>query len=266
MRYLVAAAGMLWALKLAVVHGAEDPHQACAAQAPLAIAGPADVHVTVLCRPDAFLIVHDDEAHEPRAVEYTLTGDHSFGCVDRASFGFYRDPELPQTGARPVNYAKSGYDFGHMAPAQDGAWDQAVMKEFFTTANVAPQRPGLNRQEWERLEENGRAWAWTRGALVIVVGPIMGPSPERIGPDGVAVPAAFFKLVYDPRAREAMAFIMPQHDEPKGDLAPWRVSLDDLEQRSGLTITMPDGITSSGVLWPADLAAWHAEHKRRCHT
>ncbi len=231
-------------------------------QAPYGVAGvPGDFS----CRPDAIAVWHDANRHGPVLVEYVLTGDHSFGCVDRGKFSFYRDPEL-RGSAVPGDYAKSGFDLGHMAPAQDGAWSTAAMREFFTMANISPQLPGLNRVEWERLEETVRAWAWARGPVTVFVGPVFSGKPKTIGKTGVAVPVAFFKVVVL-QPDEAIAFLMPNKDEAKGDLEPWIVSIEDVEASTGFPLPLPEGVdkhrTPSNVVWP-DLSGWRVEHKKRC--
>jgi len=60
------------------------------------------------------------------------------------------------------DYDHSGYDKDHMAPAVDFALDAAEKSDSFSMANMAPQLPGLNRAEWEHLEETVRAWAFAR--------------------------------------------------------------------------------------------------------
>lgn len=214
-----------------------------------------------VCR-QGYALGFDSEWHEPRWVEYTLSGDHTFGCLDRSKFPFRADPLLAES-AHPSDYTHSGYDLGHMAPAQDGAWDSSVMKDFFLLSNIAPQLPGLNRAEWERLEEAVRAWAWARGEVVVIVGPIVGGKAARIGTTGVAVPLGFYKVVVDPKTHEALAFMMPQKPEPKGDLEPWLTDIASIEQSIGFKLALPANVVET-VLWPADIAGWHREHKARC--
>jgi endonuclease G len=86
-------------------------------------------------------------------------------CLARTN-NFRADEEI-QAGrrARPMDYRRSGYDQGHQAPAEDFAWSAAQMHDSFSMANMTPQLAGLNRAEWERLEETVRARVQRRRAF-----------------------------------------------------------------------------------------------------
>lgn len=202
----------------------------------------------------AYIALYDAELKVPRVVGYELTGPHTLGCVPRAS-GFHPEGDSAKSSA----YNGTGYDLGHMDPAQDNAWNEAVSKDSFSMVNVSPQLPGLNRQEWERLEEDVRSWALLRGKLIVYVGPVIDAKDKKI--NGVDVPVAFFKVVVDEKTGETLAFEMPQKAIAKGDVAPYVVSVKQVNQDAGFKL--PVNTTSSKV-WDADLAAWHAAHKKAC--
>lgn len=74
--------------------------------------------------------------------------------ADRARSEFKEDASIPpHLRARLVDFAHSGYDRGHLAPAADHASSQARMDATFTLSNVVPQSPSLNREYWARLEK-----------------------------------------------------------------------------------------------------------------
>lgn len=203
----------------------------------------------------AYSALYDVKLQDPRLVVYTLTGPHTLGCAPRAS-RFHAEGD----SAKPSQYSDSGFDLGHMSPAQDNAWDESVSKDSFSMINVAPQLPGLNRQEWERLEEDVRAWALQRGKLVVYVGPIIAAHDKKI--NGVDVPSGFFKVITDEKTGETLSFEMPQQAIAKGDVAPYLVSAQQVNRDTGLKI--PGQAFASKTVWPADLAAWHAAHKAAC--
>ena len=58
---------------------------------------------------------------------------------------FKKDPHIVGSSASAVDYRKSGYDRGHLAPAGDMKWDVQAMKESFYYSNISPQLPQLNR-------------------------------------------------------------------------------------------------------------------------
>lgn len=202
----------------------------------------------------AYVSLYDARIHEPRLVAYELTGEHSLGCLPRAS-GFHAEGDT----AKPAEYDASGYDLGHMSAAQDNAWDATASHDSFSMANIAPQLPGLNREEWERLEETVRAWALQRGDLLIYVGVVIPTKPKLLA--DIAIPKSFFKVVIDRKSGELLAFEMPQEEIAKGDLAPWVTTVKQIEAETGLKFGLKGG---SGSPWPADLAGWHKAHKTAC--
>jgi hypothetical protein len=73
---------------------------------------------------------------------------------------------------RASDYARTGYDLGHMAPAEDFAWSKTRKRETFSMANIEPQLLGLNRQGWPggatRLLQD-RPRSYTGWALAFMV-------------------------------------------------------------------------------------------------
>jgi len=124
--------------------------------------------------------------------------------------------------------------------------EQKTMSESFLLTNMAPQTPGLNRGVWKLLEENVRRWVQEKGNAYIVVGPLYLDSKgnridvsDTIGPDHVAVPTHFFKIIIagdpsDPTKLEAIAFIMPNRTNPDKDVSQFLSSIDEIERLSGL--------------------------------
>ncbi|MGO8759346.1 MAG: DNA/RNA non-specific endonuclease [Terracidiphilus sp.] len=202
----------------------------------------------------AYVSLYDANFKVPRLVAYELTGPHTLGCIPRAS-GFHSEGD----SAKPAEYEGSGYDLGHMDPAQDNAWDEAVSHDSFSMFNIAPQLPGLNRQEWERLEEDVRAWAEQRGDLLVYVGLLLQEQPKRLG--DIAVPTAFFKIVVDRKTGEVLAFQMPQAAIDKGDVTPWLVTVKSIEKETGIHFGLGESATAP---WPADIEGWHKAHKEAC--
>lgn len=221
--------------------------------------------ITRVCK-DGYAAGHDDDRLIPRWVAYRLTGEQTLGCEKRRN-NFHAEPNLPaDRRARPSDYAKSGYDKGHMAPAADFSHSEEQMSDSFSMVNMAPQLPGLNRKQWERLEETTRSWAWQRGDVQVYVGPVVDSDASTIGEGKVAVPRAFFKVVVDVVTDEHLAFIMPQRDVPKGKLDPWLVTVDDVEVQSRVVLAMPDQVdrSASTDLWPADVRGWAATKRAAC--
>lgn len=68
------------------------------------------------------------------------------------------------------DYKKSGYDIGHMADAEDFAYNEILEKETFKYYNAVPQKPNLNRGIWKSYETKIRKISQTDRLLIICGG------------------------------------------------------------------------------------------------
>jgi endonuclease G len=262
---LTALAGCV-AAALACAAASAASLDECSEHLPFGVPSVAATTNTIAICHKGYAALVDEDRLVPLWVAYHLTGKHTFGCIDRTD-DFHPDELLPPDHrAKPSDYDEPQFDQGHQAPAQDFAWNDKEMHDSFSMANMTPQLPGLNRRQWERLEEAVRAWAADRGDLIIYVGPVIKREPRTIGDDHVVVPSAFWKVVIDPTRQEALAFIMPQTEIPKGPLEPFKKTIADVEAASGVKLPLPAGIdpTALAAIWPADLRGWRAKHKAAC--
>ncbi|WP_424138526.1 DNA/RNA non-specific endonuclease [Roseomonas chloroacetimidivorans] len=143
---------------------------------------------------------------------------------------FHAEDALPEDErARLSDYARSGYDRGHMAPSGDMP-TAAAQAESFSLANMVPQSPGSNRCLWEGIESTVRNLAMEEGEVWVLTGPIFeGRNLQRLN-GRVLVPTSLYKAIYLPRRGEAGAYVAP--NEPG---MAWRaVSLDELRGIAGL--------------------------------
>lgn len=88
------------------------------------------------------------------------------------------------------NYEKSGYDIGHLVPAEDFAYSEKLMKATFKFYNALPQTPNLNRGNWKRVESAVRRMS-QRDSLLIIAG---GLDFEKTNKG--YIPEKCFKIVY----------------------------------------------------------------------
>ncbi|PVZ65707.1 DNA/RNA endonuclease G [Pelagibaculum spongiae] len=182
-----------------------------------------------LCR-DGYAVGYDYQTKNPAWVAYHITGD-GVSIRNRRSNSFKPDKTIPsQYRANLSDYSKSGYDRGHMAPSATMDYTPKAGKESFLLTNMAPQLPGLNRNGWRFLEKEIREWAVDHSELYVVTGPIYYGGPSKYIGDGVAVPDAFFKVVFDPLAFNAIAFISPHQKISKADLTSFITTVDHVEQ------------------------------------
>lgn len=187
-----------------------------------------------------FTVYYNSHLHLPNCVVYTLTANETRGRSERQET--FEQDEKVQGCARSEEYAGSGYDRGHMAPAGDFKWDDEAMASTFKMSNICPQNHELNKGMWNDLELKVREWARRDKKLVVYTGPVFdSKSPETIvqkrsGRKGrVAVPSAFYKVIYAPTAHpvRAIAFVMP--NKPcDGDLREYVVAIDEVERLTGI--------------------------------
>jgi endonuclease G, mitochondrial len=145
---------------------------------------------------------------------------------------FHPDDRLPASErAELADYARSGYDRGHIAPSGD-MFDPQSQHESFSLANMIPQEPSINRGIWERIESGVRRMVKSKGELFVVTGPLFqGGELQRIG-GRVLVPSAVYKAVYSPNSQEAGAYVI-------GNLPgalPQVVSIAELNKMAGLDV------------------------------
>lgn len=199
-----------------------------------------------------------DAVHKvPKWVAWHLTADHTEGPQKRLS-NFIVDESVPAPRAELIDYKGSGYDRGHMCPAGDNKWDFEPMRESFYLTNICPQDRNLNCGDWNELEVECRTWASRFKEVYIVAGPIFyTDAPKTIGPNKVAVPDAFFKVVLSTTGTpKAIGFIY-KNEPCNNPLAHYAVSVDEVEQITGLDFFAAlDDATESKVESMTSLKDW----------
>lgn len=100
-------------------------------------------------------------------------------------------------GRKVFHYPGSGYDKGHLAAAQDFAYDCDALRRTFDYINALPQRPALNRGEWKRIETQVRKFSRTDTVYVECGG------LDFIPPDYM-IPKYFYKIVTVHQGRDTI--------------------------------------------------------------
>ena len=155
------------------------------------------------------------------------------GAEKRKNYKFYADP-LCSDSPDWYEYKNSGYDRGHMAPANDMKFNPTAMSECFYMTNMCPQIHALNDGCWRQLENSCHNWALRDKRLIIASGPILKQDMAKIGPnDDISVPGAFFKVIYAPEKGRAIGFIF-NNEKISGSYTKYVVSVDDIERMTGL--------------------------------
>ena len=137
-----------------------------------------------------------NKLHEPRWVSYTLY--KGGGDCDRAKYKFYNDKDNLET-ATDEDYAGSIYDKGHLANAEDFAFDCEKDEMTFRYYNCLPQTANLNRGVWKVNETEVRKWSKKEKLYIICGGYFKSKKVKNI-----AVPEACWKVVQSVKTKEVL--------------------------------------------------------------
>ena len=145
---------------------------------------------------------------------------------------FHPDPNLPPADrAELKDYARSGYDRGHMSPVGDMA-DSSSQQESFSLANMIPQNHDLNTKLWEGIEVATRDFAKDSGELYVITGPIfLGANLKRLN-GRVLIPTYVYKAIYDPQKKQAAVYFVA--NTAGGHYAV--ISVAEAEQLAGISL------------------------------
>ena len=242
------------------------PPQACAVHSPYGFAQTARP-TTPICR-EAYLVAYDAPVKIPAYVAYTLLPQNALGCFPRTN-AFVADASLNGTGARPDDYAATGYDKGHAAPDGDLSWTAQVEYESFLMTNMYPQHGSLNRGIWKLLETAVRGWTvQLNQPYTIYVGALYGAGDGTIG-NGVIVPHGFYKIVINNATKQAAGWVFP-HTKPYvnlgNDLTVFRKPIAEIEKVAGVDYKFPAGVVEvqPGKEWPVDFGALTNAKRAKC--
>lgn len=186
---------------------------------------------TELCY-EAFAVEHSGVTHTPLwSAEHLVRGNIESAQAMSRQNAFHADPNLPNgERAELSDYARSGFDRGHMAPNGDMP-TRSAQYESFTLANMVPQNPNNNRYIWEGIESSVRRLAKADGEVYVLSGPaFLGADLQQVGK--VLVPTHLFKVVYRPRTGQAAAYFLKNEATTEYTV----ISVAQLERTVGINL------------------------------
>lgn len=144
---------------------------------------------------------------------------------------FHAEQRLPPAQrAELADYARSGFDRGHMAPNGDMP-DRGSQRDSFSLANIVPQDGENNRHVWAAIEGAVRKMAKREGDLYVITGPaFLGTNLRQVGK--VIVPSHLYKVVYSPRQKAGAAWFIENQAEAKPNVIP----INELERIVGINL------------------------------
>lgn len=123
---------------------------------------------------------------QPIVVSYKLY--NGGGDCSREKFRFKNDTKYKT--ATDLDYARSGYDKGHLANAEDFAYNCELDELTFRYYNCWPQTTILNRGSWKQIETSVREMSKSDTITVVCYGSDFVPSNRLM------IPTYCYKIVY----------------------------------------------------------------------
>jgi DNA/RNA endonuclease G (NUC1) len=157
------------------------------------------------------------QTHTPLFVIYKLYK----GGGDCSRVGMTFKPDLTINTATNVDYIGSGFDIGHMANAEDFAYDCSLEESTFQFINALPQTARLNRGIWKTYETSIRKQSQSDSLLIICGGysfknhlisnfKLKDKNIQKT--TQVLVPDFCFKIVKNLKTKQINCYIFPNDD------------------------------------------------------
>ena len=139
-----------------------------------------------------YVSVYDKSHNAVILTSELLKKDSQVGSIKRINS--FRSDGRVGNAVSNATYLASGYDKGHMTPADDAS-TPAEMRETFVLSNMTPQEPTLNRVAWKQLEERVRL-IWQHSTNDVYVVTIAEYNKPELLRDTVPVPSGYWKIVF----------------------------------------------------------------------
>lgn len=261
-RFLLLASALLAAPALAFAQAPACPQLFAGGQPPALLNPKLGQRTTLLCN-DAYAVLASGVTRGAvwSAEHPTAASLDAARATPREGQFHVEDRLPPGDQARLEDYRRSGFDRGHMTPSGDMP-DAQSQQQTFSLANMVPQTAQLNRGVWAGIEMTVQHLAQRRGELFIVTGPaFQGQNLQSIGSDGVLVPSATWKALYDPQSSGAGAYVCSNAASPRCGT----MSVATLAGTTGIDPfpALPDSVKGMAMTLPRPEASPYARGRPR---
>lgn len=143
-------------------------------------------------------VIYDNAHVQPFIVEYKLKYSKTSHNLNRGTDypdHFVQDRRV-SSSAGNNDYLRTGWDKGHLAPAEDFSFSFESARETFLYSNISPQDSSFNRHgSWSKLEKKARETG-SGQEIQVLTGPLKFNNTRM--PSSVSapyVPKYFFKII-----------------------------------------------------------------------
>ena len=183
----------------------------------------------------SYSVGYSEEHEQPIWCLYTVTSNQL--CLSqkfKRTNNFRVDTNITTISSSPKDYLRSGFDKGHLCPAQDRGYSLESISETFLMSNMCPQDPSFNRGIWKRLEDATRKFAIKYGSVDVICGPVIFNRHDSIT-NNVSIPQMFYKILVSKvdDKTEILAFVFP-NQQSEDSLINFCVPVCFIESISGL--------------------------------
>lgn len=178
-----------------------------------------------------YKICYQEDGRIARFTSHILNSRIMSGRTPRTD-DYRSDPSL----SKPVeggDYARTGFDRGHLVPAADMKMNKTAMSESFYMSNMTPQRPSFNRGIWQSIEKAVRRAVSKNGEAQIITAPVLHPGLPQLK-SKVAIPEWFYKIIYWPHDKVAIAFLIENKGHSGLSYEDFQVTVDEVEAMTGI--------------------------------
>ena len=220
-------------------------------------------------------------------VAYPLTASHTVGSGGSSSWKY--DPTFESecqinivSNSYPTNYNASEYARGHQCPNASRKSDATMNSQTYYSTNQTPQRQDkFNASIWSSLEGAVRNLTSSADTVYVITGPVyqkvggnetinyLTSAKTSVKPEKVPIPNYYWKAILKVKRNAAgnltdaaaIAVWLPHKDYDNSNYADYVVSIDQIEQWTGLDLfpLIPDELElpmESATLTWSQFYAW----------
>jgi endonuclease G len=185
-------------------------------------------NVDTIIKNEIYKSYFDIDIKQPLQLSYIL--HKGGGDCNRSKFRFINDTKIPTSTMK--EYSRSGFDMGHLANAEDFAYDCYKDELTFRFYNCLPQYPNLNRGVWKKWETKIREESH-KDSLLIICGATF--SNEKTSTN-LIVPDYCYKVVKSLITNEIKYVLWFKNIDKEAERYLELLTVEELERRLGFKV------------------------------